>query len=345
MVEEKQAVLGQAVTALAGVGIPIAEACASVGIARSSYYRRSRGYRHYRPVAEPIPQHRRPQPTALSEEERGAILDVLTANTYAGLSVVQTYWRAFDTGAVACSQRTFYRVAKSLRMVGDRRRTRNQAVTSRRTPAVATTGVGQLWSWDITELIGPTRRDKYYLYLIIDVFSRYPVGWCIEHGEMKQRAVTLFTDAIATHGIPKVVHADNGSSMRSHVLIDALHRNGIVTSHSRPHVSDDNPFSEALFKTIKYDLEFPSRFHSIEHARSWIATFLAGYSNHHRHGSLGRQTPASVHHGTTATIHQQRQDTLDRYWHDHPERFRRRPTAPHEPQSTGINTHLLSQTG
>ncbi|WP_367274226.1 DDE-type integrase/transposase/recombinase [Cryobacterium sp.] len=114
----------------------------------------------------------------------------------------KTYWRAFDAGEVVCSQRTFYRIATAERLVGDQRRTRSHGFSTSRTPAVATTGVGELWSWDITELRGPTRADRYYLYLAIDVFSRYPVAWCIEYAESKDRAVTLFTDAITTHGAP-----------------------------------------------------------------------------------------------------------------------------------------------
>lgn len=333
------------VTALAGIGMHVNASCARIGLARSTYYRRSRGYQHYRPVEDPLPQKQRRQPAALSPDEQDAIVEVLTADEYAEKSVVQTYWRAFDAGRVSCSERTFYRVAAAHRLVGDRRRTRKTGAQSRRTPAVAATRVGELWSWDITELRGPGRLDRYYLYLVIDVFSRYPVGWCIEFAESKERAVTLFTDAITAHGVPAVVHADNGASMRSHLLVDALTEAGAVTSYSRPRVSDDNPFSESLFKTIKYDLDCPERFESIEHARDWTTGFLHRYATEHRHSGLGHHTPASVHDGTAAQIRQRRQRTLDAYWKQHPERFRRRPTAPEHPQSTGINTHLLSQAG
>lgn len=312
---------------------------------RPTFYRRSRGYRHYQPVPQPTPQRERRQPAALSADERATVLSVLDAEEYADLSVVETYWRAFDAGQLTCSQRTFYRIAKAESLVGDRRRTRAHGTSSRRTPAVAAGQVGDLWSWDITELKGPDIRDRYCLYLAIDVFSRHPVGWCVEYSESKQRAVKLFTDAISLHGAPKVVHADNGASMRSHELIDTLRRNGVLTSYSRPRVSDDNPFSESLFKTIKYDLTCPDRFEDIDHARAWTEAFLHDYATEHRHSGLGRHTPASVFFGTAATVQQQRQASLDRYWQKHPERFRRRPVAPALPQSTGINTHLLSQTG
>ncbi|MDJ0377804.1 IS3 family transposase [Cryobacterium sp. PH31-L1] len=325
--------------------MPIVDACHLVGMARSTYYRISRGYQHYRPVAEPIPHRDRRQPAALDAEERAGILTVLCEPKYVDKSVVQTYWHAFDAGTVACSQRTFYRVANAHRLVGDRRRTRAPRSASPRTPAVATAKPGDLWSWDISELNGPSYHDRYYLYLIIDVFSRYPIGWCIETYISRKRAVTLFTDAIATHGAPTVVHSDNGSSMRSKDLIDALEGNGIITSYSRPRVSDDNPFSESLFKTIKYDPSSPDRFDHRDHARQWTQDFLDLYATEHRHSGLSRHTPASVFDGTAHLVQAQRQRALDVYYDQHPERFRRPPTAPELPQPTGINTHLLSQTG
>ena len=345
MVATTQAVLTGTVTALAKIGIPVAGACSRVGLARSTYYRLSRRYQHYRPVLEPIPHAKRRQPAALSRAERAVIVTVLGAEEHADKSVVQTYWAAFDAGLVSCSQRTFYRVAGAHRLVGDRRRTRAHGSISGRTPAVAATRVGDLWSWDITELRGPNNQDRYYLFLIIDVFSRYPVGWCLEYGQSKERAVRLFTGAINTHGAPKVVHADNGSAMRARELIDILEHNAVIASYSRPRVSDDNPFSESLFKTIKYDLNCPDRFENINHAHRWTEAFLHRYATEHRHSGLGRYTPASVFHGTASEIRQIRQQSLDAYYAQHPERFRRPPTAPQLPQPTGINTHLLSQTG
>lgn len=344
MVEATQVVLTATVTALDEIGMHVTGSCERLGLARSTYYRRSRGYQHYRPVPNPLPQAQRQQPAALRQDENDTVLEVLIDEEYADKSVVQTYWRAFDAGRVACSERTFYRIARAQRLVGDRRRTKAHGSSSRRTPAVAAHTVGDLWSWDITELRGPGYH-RYHLYLIIDVFSRYPVGWCIENAESKERAVTLFTDAIAAHGVPQVVHSDNGAAMRSNVLVDGLTTAGVITSFSRPRVSDDNPFSESLFKTIKYDIDCPDRFESIEHAREWTAGFLHHYATEHRHSGLGHHTPGSVHDGTADEIRQRRQNSLDEYWKQHPERFRKRPTAPQRPQTTGINTHLLSQAG
>ncbi|WP_280403469.1 DDE-type integrase/transposase/recombinase [Nocardia brasiliensis] len=334
----------ETVTELVSVGVAITVGCVLLGLARSVFYRITRGYRHYQPETDPVAHAQRYQPAALTAGERAAIIAVLTAPDYADLSVVQAYWRAFDAGLIGCSQRSFYRVANAENLVGDRRRVRHPGVGSRRTPVVVAGGVGDLWSWDITELRGPRAQDRYKLYLVIDVFSRHPVGWRVEHNEDKQLAVEMFTAAIAEHGTPKVVHADNGAPMRSQVLIDLLHTAGALTSYSRPRVSDDNPFSESLFKTIKYDLDCPDRFDSIDHARAWTHQFLHRYATEHRHSGLGYHTPATVHHNTATEIHRQRQAHLDRYWNAHPERFHRRPTPPALPTTTGINTHL-SQAG
>lgn len=296
-------------------------------------------------MTDPIPQKERPQPTALTAAERTAIVTALESDEYAELSVVQTYWRAFDAEKVCCSERTFYRVAAEQNMVGDRRRRKYGAGSPPRTkPIVACGGVGQLWSWDVTELRGPRKQDRYKLYLVIDVFSRYPVAWRIEYTEDTALAVEMFAAAIDEHGAPGTVHADNGSIMRAHTLVDALADNGVLASYARPRVSDDNPFSESLFKTIKYDLSCPPLFDSIDHARDWTAQFLHRYATEHRHSGLGRHTPAEIHAGTAAEVRQRRQHALDRYWSKHPERFRSKPTAPALPEPTGINTNV-SQTG
>lgn len=345
MAQEIQVALTLTVSALVDTGASVSASCTLVGLARSTYYRIARGYHHYQPVRVVTPCRLRVQPAALTTEERGEIIDVLTDEIYAGKSVVQTYWAAFDAGKVTCSQRTFYRVAATQSLVGDRRRTRAAGTYSRRVPVVAATKVGDLWSWDITEFRGPTKDDKYYLYLVIDVFSRYPVGWRISYVQCKKRAVALFAQAFTVHGVPKVIHADNGSAMRSGALVEALERAGAVTSYSRPRVSDDNPFSESLFKTIKYDLTCPSRFESIHHARQWMAGFLGRYTMDHRHSGLGRQTPYAVQMGVADEVRIKRQQALDEYWGLHPERFRRRPVAPGLPEATGINTKRLSQTG
>lgn len=272
MAAQQQAVLISTVTALAEVGRKIVSACGLVGLARSTYYRIAHEYTHYQPVTDPVPQRERVQPAALTQSERDGIRDVLCMNGYATLSVGQVFWRAFDRGQVACSERTFYRIADAEGMVGDRRRGRAGGGTgrsSRRKPHVYASRPGQMWSWDVTEFRGPNRQDRYMLYLVIDVFSRFPVAWRIEYTTSDAMAVQMFAEAIAKYGAPEVVHSDNGATMRSRALVDALVARGVVLSYSRPRVSEDNPFSEALFKTIKYDLHCPDRFVGIEHAREW----------------------------------------------------------------------------
>lgn len=347
MARAQKAVLIDAVTALhEQAGIHVARASALLGLARSSYNRLAHNYQHYQPVERPIPHTDRSQPAALSETERRVIIDLILAEENSDRSVVQTYWRSFDEGLVACSERTFYRVARSQNLTGDRRRTRRGGSNARPKPVVATAQVGQLWSWDITMLQGPRKQDRYLLYLAIDVFSRYPVAWRIEYAETTQMAVQMFLAAFEKYGVPLVLHADNGASMRSTGLLDALESAGVSASYSRPRVSDDNPFSESLFKTLKYDSSCPERFDDIGHAREWTEQFLHRYANEHRHGGLSRHTPAAVFFGTAAAIRRYRQDRLDRIWTEHPERFRRRPQAPELPQLTGINIkHDLSQAG
>ncbi|MFN8054754.1 transposase [Gordonia sp. (in: high G+C Gram-positive bacteria)] len=299
-------------------------------------------------MADPVPQAQRHQPAALSERERALIPQILCRQEYADQSVRQTYWRSFDADLIDCSESTFYRVARKAGLVGDRRRLRADGggQRPRRKPIVAAGAPGQLWSWDVTELRGPGQQ-RYKLALVIDVFSRYPVCWHVDHGEDRREIIAMFAQAFALFGEPDVVHSDNGPVMRSHELVKALLDQGVTPSYSRPRVSDDNPFSESLFKTIKYDLACPQRFDSLEHTRTWVAAFMHRYANDHRHSGLGHYTPAAVFHGTAQHDHAHRQQRLDQAYAQHPERFRKPPKASALPGPTGINTKTqaaLSQT-
>ena len=328
------------VTALAThTWIGVKAACALTGLARSTYYRIERGYRHYKPVQDPVPHTQRFQPAALTATEEEVIVEILNREEYADLSVQQTYWRAFDKREIGCSPRTFYRIAARYGTVGDRRRGHHSSPGnhSRSKPIIHASGPGQLWSWDITDLHGPTNDDRYKLYLAIDVFSRHPVCWRIEYTENKPAAIDMFTTAIAEHGPPTVLHSDNGAVMRSHKLISALEEQGVINSRSRPRVSNDNPFSESLFKTIKYDLSCPDRFDSIDHARAWTQQFLHAYATEHRHSGLNYYTPEQVHIGTADSVYQQRLEHRMNYYNQHPERFRKQPTPQAPPTSAGIN--------
>lgn len=320
----------------------VSKACRLVGIARSTFYRIDRGYQHYTPVAEPIPQSQRHQPAALTAQERTQVVEVLGEEAMIDKSVMQVYWTSFDAQKITCSQRTFYRIAHTVNAVGDLRRGRHGGPsTARPKPTPMATKPGDLWTWDITILHGPGRH-WYRLYLAIDVFSRYPVAWRIERDETANKATQMFLDAFDTHGAPAMLHADNGAAMRSNELAAALAAAETTRSFSRPRVSNDNPFSESLFKTIKYDVDKPERFESIEHARTWTADILRRYASEHHHSGLGNYTPEQVFTGTAAEVQRARQATLDRIAALHPERFSAPPKAPALPTTTGIN---LSQTG
>ena len=226
------------------MNVGVRDGCTLVGLARATYYRVTRKYTHYRPVLDPRPHKDRPQPAALTESERAAIVSVLEDDEYADLSIIQTYWRAFDSERIECSERTFYRIANEQGLVGDRRRSKLGGLVQHRSKPIVHAGdVGQLWSWDVTELRGPRTQDRYRLYLVIDVFSRYPVGWRIEYSEDSAMAVEMFARAIERFGAPKCVHADNGAVMRSNALVTSLVAKKVVPTYSRPRVSDDNPFS------------------------------------------------------------------------------------------------------
>ncbi len=344
MAEQQRAVVIATVTALAVVGMSVVAACVLLGVPRARYYRITRDYRHYTPVAQPQPQSARVQPTALSDDERTQVLDVLSRPEYADLSVVQTYWRAFDDGLVSCSQSTFYRIARKAKLVGDRRRRKHVAGYRRRTPRVTATAPGQLWSWDATELRGPGRQ-RFKLLLAIDVFSRFPVAWKVVAEESTAAAVEMFTEAFARYGPPRMLHADNGAVMRSHDLLDALESSGVIASFSRPRVSDDNPFSESLFKTVKYDVSCPPSFNDIGHATGWTEQFLHTYAHEHRHSGIGCYTPASVYDGSFVEVQNRRQRRLDELYAEHPERYRhRRPQAPIVPAIVGINHKTTKKT-
>lgn len=326
--------LTTAVETLIEGGWSTARACRATGFPRSTFY-----HRRQAGPADPARRSRvdSPQPAALSEAERATIVEVLTSPAHAEQSVCQTYWASLDAGLIGCSQSTFYRVARAEDLVGDRRRGRHGTTrgTGRPAPTATANGVNDLWSWDISSLRGPGQQ-RFQLMLVIDVYSRYPVGWQIVAAATRAEACTLFAEVFAVHGTPATLHSDNGAQMRSAELTELL-GDTVRSSFSRPRVSDDNPFSEALFKTIKYDLQMPERFTDIDHAREWMTEFLDRYATEHHHVGLHRYTPHQVFTGTIDQARAQRQHTLDTYYQAHPERFRKRPQAAPPPPPTGIN--------
>lgn len=306
-----------------------ARACALLGRPRASHYRAQQ------PV---IPRQRAPRPAppnALTAGERQRVLETLNSPRFCDKSVAQTWATLLDEGVYLASMSTMHRV---LRTCGQARERRRQATHPARVkPELLARKPGEVWSWDITKLRGPDRGVYYDLYVVLDIFSRYVVGWTVAAREDAQTATNMLEQAIRTHGRPGSVHADRGTSMTSKPVAQLLVDLGVARSHSRPHVSNDNPFSEAQFKTLKYAPVFPDRFGSLADARAFCEQFFAYYNHEHRHSGIGLHTPASVHHGTAVDIRAQRTVTLHAAYAAHPDRFRRRPVPPKLPTAAWIN--------
>jgi putative transposase len=311
----------------------IKRACELLGASRATRYRRRRP-----PTAGP--QAPRPTPpNALGEAERQHILAVLRSPTYCDLAPAQIWARLLDDGIYLCSISTMYRL---LAVAGENRERRRQRThPAKKKPELIARRPNEIWSWDITKLRGPERGVYYELFVIIDIFSRYVVGWMVSPAETGELAEAFIADAVATQGISRdqlTLHADRGTSMTSKPVAQLLVDLGVARSHSRPHVSNDNPYSEAQFKTLKYCPAFPSHFGSIQHARAFCATFFDHYNHIHRHSGIGLHTPASVHYGTAGEIRAQRAVTLNAAYAANPARFgHRRPRPPKLPTTAWIN--------
>jgi putative transposase len=318
--------------------IGVRDACQAVGAAQASYYRR---HRSSPPPArpEPIPHRDRHQPRALSQAERQAILEVLHSERFVDMAPAEVWATLLDDGVYLGSISTFYRL---LRQAGETRERRRQATHPATVkPELVAYQPNSVWSWDITKLRGPAKWTYYYLYVILDIFSRYVVGWMVATRESAGLAEVLIRQTCAKQGIAAdqlTIHADRGSSMTSQPVALLLADLGVTQSHSRPHVSDDNPFSESQFKTLKYRPDFPGRFDSIEAARWHCQSFFAWYNDDHRHGGLGLYTPADIHYGTAEAVRDKRAAVLTDAYRAHPERFTRKPPQPpHLPTSSWIN--------
>jgi putative transposase len=308
--------------------IGVRDACDAVGASHAGYYRRHRSSQATERPA-PIPHRDRPQPRALSAEEQQPILDVLHCDRFVDMSPAAVWATLLDEGVYLGSQSTFYRL---LRQAGEVRERRAQARHPAKVkPELVVNGRNQVWSWDITKLLGPAKWTYYYLYVILDIYSRYVVGWMVASRESAELADVLIRQTCAKQAIggdQLTIHADRGSSMTSKPVAFLLADLGITQSHSRPHVSNDNPFSEAQFKTLKYRPDFPGRFDSIEAARVHCQAFFPWYNDQHRHGGLALHTPADVHYGTAAITREKRAGVLDAAYPAHPERFVRKPPEP-----------------
>jgi putative transposase len=303
-------------------------ACAASGVPQATWYRRHRASpAPPRPAA--VPHRDRVQPRALAAAERQAILDVLHSARFTDTAPAEAWATLLDEGTYLGSVSTYYRV---LREAGENRERRAQATHPAAVkPELAATGPNQVYSWDITKLHGPAKWTYYHLYVILDIFSRYAVGWMVATCESAALAEKLIAATAAKQGITHgqlTIHADRGSSMTSKPVALLLADLGVTQSHSRPHVSNDNPYSEAQFKTLKYRPGFPARFASIEAARAHCQEFFPWYNNQHRHGGLGLHTAADVHYGRAAAARAGRARVLTAAYRAHPERFVHKPPAP-----------------
>ncbi|WP_156254281.1 IS3 family transposase [Pseudactinotalea terrae] len=310
-------------------------ALALVGMSRSTWH-----YHHQpRPRAvAPVPQAQRRAASWLHANERAAIEAKLQAGYRHGWSVYHCFYQALDAGDPVASLSSWYRVARVLNSPArPARRTRRHRSTA--TPQALATAPMQLWSWDITHLKGPYFGVTYQLYLIMDVFSRRIVGWRIEEVEDDDLAQEMFRNAFAVHGsCPLRIHSDGGPSMTSRTVTGLFQRLGIEISRNRPRVSNDNPFSEALFKTAKYAPTYPDYFNDVAAARAWATHFVDWYNHQHHHSALEGHTPASLHDGTWIQTHHRRVTTMGHLYQAHPERFRARPVI-HTPMAQVAINH------
>ena len=317
-------------TALVGVKA----ACEAVGRSRATHYRKHR----LTPAPPKAQRPPKPQPRALSAQEQAEVLRVLHEERFVDLAPAEVHAILLDEGVYLCSVSTMYRL---LRSHGEVRERRAQATHPARVkPELIAQSPNQVWSWDITKLHGPTKWTYFYLYCIIDIYSRYIVGWMLAPRESAELAERLLADTITKEQADPnqlTIHADNGSSMASKPVAFLLADLGVTKTHSRPHVSNDNPSSEAHFKTLKYRPDFPDRFGSIEDARTFLVTFFTWYNHAHRHSGIGMHTPTDVHHGHAHAIREQRALVLTQAYATHPERFARRPMPPALPATAWIN--------
>jgi putative transposase len=318
-------------------GLAVATACQVLGVPRATIYRtrqRGRGI-----VVRAAPRARPRAPLALSAPEREWLLAVLNSERFADMAPTAIYATLLDEGCYLASVRTMYRLLAAEGQSLERRRQRVHPHYEK--PELLATGANQVWSWDITKLKGPVRWSVYHLYVILDIFSRYVVGWMVALREAAELAEQLIAETIAKQRIAPntlTLHADRGTSMRSKPVAALLVDLDVARTHSRPHVSDDNPYSESQFKTLKYRPEFPERFGSIEDARAHCQRFFHWYNHEHRHSGIGLMTPHAVHNGVADALQAQRTQTLQLAYAAQPLRFKGRiPQPPALPTAAWIN--------
>lgn len=315
--------------------VGVVEACQALDLPRS------RLYRARQPVVAQPEQPVAPivSPRALRPAEKAIVRQVLDSERFQDQAPREVYATLIDEGQYLCSVRTMYRILDEDEQVRERRNQLRHPNYVK--PELLATQPNQLWSWDITKLLGPAKWTYYYLYDILDVFSRYVVGWLIAERESASLAEELVAATCVRQNIQPdqlTIHADRGSSMTSKPVALLMADLGVTKTHSRPHVSNDNPYSEAQFKTLKYRPDYPDRFGCQLDARRWAQEFFRWYNYDHHHSALGLLTPADVHFGRAQAVLAQRQQVLAAAYQKNPERFvKGQPTPPQLPQAVWIN--------
>jgi putative transposase len=314
-------------------------ACAIFGVKQRSHRHRQqrnegRLAKQQRPECE-----RKPHPATMTQAEKDVVVELLCSERWCDISPTQVFWALLDEGKYFCSERQMYRILLERNLTGDRRGRHGRKRTHRK-PRLKATKPNVVWCWDITALRGPAKGIKYYLYSFIDLFSRKIVAWSVHTTESEALARRMMKKACKDNGIePKqlTIHADRGSPMIAGSVEELLGDLGVVKSHSRPRVSNDNAFIEASFKTVKYRPDYPERFESINQARAWCRKFFTWYNEEHYHSGISYQHPADVHDGTHKTVTKKRQETLDAAHRAHPHRFSKRPAPKPIPKAVYIN--------
>jgi putative transposase len=311
-------------------------ACEAFALPRATFYRRGRTQATAESERPVIPRR---SPRRLSVEERAVVLSTLNSERFADCSPAQVYATLLDEGSYLCSISTMYRILRAERQVRERRAQIHRPLFTK--PELLATAPNQVWSWDITRLLGPVKWSYFQLYVILDIFSRYVVGWLVAPRESEALAVMLIEQTCSKQQIGRdelTVHADRGSSMTSKSVAFLLADLGVEKTHSRPHVSNDNPYSESQFKTMKYRPEFPRRFASIEDARTFCRSFIDWYNGIHRHSGIGLLTPEAVHYGRAIAMTEQRAGVLAAAFAARPDRFvSGAPQPPQPPLAAWIN--------
>jgi putative transposase len=316
--------IDQAVTELTPL-VGVRAGCAAVGEAQARWYRRHR-QSPMPPKPERVPA---PQPRALSEVERTELRAVLNSPEHVDEAPATVYAKLLDEGVYLASVPTMYRVLRAHGEVRERRRQATHPAAKK--PELMADGPNEVWSWDITKLLGPQKWTYYYLYVILDIFSRYVPGWMLAHAENAKLAEALLADTVAKQHIGHgqlAIHADRGSPMVARPVAFLLADLGVTKSHSRPHCSNDNAFSESQFRTLKYRPEFPDRFGCFQDAHAFCGRFFDWYNHHHRHSGIGFHTPADVHYGRAEAVREKRAIVLNDAYAIYPERFVRKPPQP-----------------